>query len=84
MSLGKNGDSIFFSVKDFGTGISEEDQLKLFGRFSQLGRKTERGWGLGLSIAKEFVSAQGGSIKVNSKIGQGSEFIFSLPLLTTS
>jgi len=84
LSLGKNRDSIFFSVKDFGTGISEEDQLKLFGRFSQLGRKTERGWGLGLSIAKEFVSAQGGSIKVNSKIGQGSEFIFSLPLLTTS
>jgi two-component system, NtrC family, sensor histidine kinase KinB len=79
ISAGRKEDSVFFSVKDFGPGITEENQKKLFSRFTQLGNKTERGWGLGLAIAKEFVQAQGGSIKVSSKAGGGSEFTFYLP-----
>jgi NtrC-family two-component system sensor histidine kinase KinB len=80
LSTGKQENSIFFSVKDFGPGISEEDQKKLFGRFTQLGRRGERGWGLGLAIAKEFVQAQGGSILVKSSPGEGSTFIFTMPV----
>ena len=80
ISAGRKDDTIFFSVKDYGTGISEEDQKKLFNRFTELGQKSDRGWGLGLAIAKEFVNAQGGSINVNSKPGEGSEFTFHLPI----
>ncbi len=80
LSAGQETDTVRFSVKDYGPGISLEDQRKLFGRFSRLGQKTERGWGLGLAISKEFVQAQGGSITVESSPGEGSEFRFYLPL----
>ena len=72
-------DAVRFSVKDFGPGILPEDQEKLFSRFSELGQKSQRGWGLGLAISKEFVRAQGGSIYVKSTPGEGSEFFFDLP-----
>ncbi len=80
LSAGKKGETIFFSVKDFGPGISAEDQKKLFGRFSQVGQRSERGWGLGLAISKEFVQAQGGLISVESKPGEGSTFRFTIPV----
>lgn len=79
LSAGRYKDQVFFSVKDYGPGISEEDQKKLFSRFTQLGQKSERGWGLGLAISREFVQAQGGTISVDSSIGQGSTFTFYLP-----
>ncbi len=69
-----------FSIKDHGPGISKEDQEKLFQRFTQVGKKTRQGWGLGLAISKEFVLAQGGKIWVESKEGEGSEFSFTLPV----
>lgn len=81
LSAGRYKEQVFFSVKDQGPGISEEDQKKLFSRFTQLGQKSERGWGLGLAISREFVQAQGGTIKVNSALGQGSTFTFYLPVL---
>lgn len=81
LSAGRYKEQVFFSVKDQGPGISEEDQKKLFSRFTQLGQKSERGWGLGLAISREFVQAQGGTIKVNSALGQGSTFTFYLPAL---
>jgi len=80
LSTGKTGDRIFFSVRDFGPGISYEDQKRLFERFAQVGQRSERGWGLGLAISKEFVIAQGGSMKVESKPGEGSKFTFLLPI----
>ncbi len=79
LSAGRYKEQVFFSVKDLGPGISEEDQKKLFSRFTQLGQKSERGWGLGLAISREFVQAQGGTIKVESSIRQGSTFTFYLP-----
>jgi signal transduction histidine kinase len=45
-----------------------------------VGQKSQRGWGIGLAISKEFVQAQGGKMKVESQPGKGSEFIFILPL----
>ncbi|MFN3428783.1 MAG: sensor histidine kinase [Candidatus Sericytochromatia bacterium] len=68
-------------IADTGVGIAPEDQPQLFRRFSQLdqGRRVHGGTGLGLSIAKAIVEAHGGRIGVNSEIGAGSVFWFTLP-----
>jgi signal transduction histidine kinase/HAMP domain-containing protein len=79
LQANKNNGEVRFSVIDKGPGISKEDQEKLFQRFTQVGKKSRQGWGLGLAISKEFVQAQGGKIWVESEVGQGSKFIFTLP-----
>ena len=71
---------IKFIVKDQGPGISEEDCEKIFEKFVQVGKRTSKGSGLGLAIAKEFVLAQGGKIWVESKPGEGSTFLFTIPV----
>lgn len=71
------------SVTDTGPGIAEVDVPKLFKKFSQL-RKPEGGLGLGLYIAKSIVEAHGGSIWVDSIVGHGSSFRFTLPLASVS
>jgi signal transduction histidine kinase/sugar-specific transcriptional regulator TrmB len=71
------------SVIDTGIGISEENQAKLFTQFFRAEDKEVReqaGWGLGLSIVKKMVEAQGGEIGFESKLGQGSTFAFTVPL----
>ena len=68
-----------FEVKDSGPGISEEDCRKIFDKFVQVGDKKSIGTGLGLAIAKEFVQSQKGDIRVESKVGEGSKFSFTLP-----
>ena len=78
--VNKGNGEVFFSIIDNGPGISKEDQEKLFQRFTQVGKKSRQGWGLGLAISKEFIQAQGGKIWVESEVGQGSKFIFSLPM----
>jgi signal transduction histidine kinase len=80
IAANKDNNEIRFSVIDNGPGISEEDQEKLFHRFTQVGKKTRQGWGLGLAISKEFIQAQGGRIWVESEEGKGSKFIFTLLL----
>jgi signal transduction histidine kinase len=67
------------SITDTGPGIAEQDRLKLFRKFSQL-KKAEAGLGLGLYIAKSIVEAHGGAIWVDSTVGQGSSFRFTLSL----
>jgi PAS domain S-box-containing protein len=76
----ENGE-VVFSIIDHGPGISEEDQERLFQRFSQVGKKSRHGWGLGLAISKEFIQAQGGKIRVESREGEGSKFSFTLPVI---
>ena len=71
-----------FSIKDNGPGISKEDQEKLFHRFMQVGTKAKQGWGLGLAIAKEFMQAQNGTLRVESEVGKGSRFIFAVPKIS--
>jgi signal transduction histidine kinase len=68
------------SVKDFGKGITEEDQHKIFNRFERAQREGDmKGLGLGLFISKEIIEMHHGSIEVFSRIGEGSEFIVKLP-----
>jgi PAS domain S-box-containing protein len=76
------GDEVCCAVKDTGSGISEENLLKLFNKFMQFGKKSqteEKGTGLGLVICKSIVEAHGGRMGVESKLGQGSNFYFLLP-----
>ncbi len=71
------------SVTDNGPGISPGDQARLFDRFYRAGRSSgyrSGGTGLGLSIAHSLVEAQGGRIWVDSTLGEGSTFSFTLPL----
>jgi signal transduction histidine kinase len=74
--------SVEISVSDTGIGISPEDQSKIFEEFRQVGsdyaHKTE-GTGLGLTLAKKFVELHGGRIWVESEVGKGSTFSFTLP-----
>lgn len=71
------------SVTDTGPGIPPEEQAHLFDRFYRAGRSTgyrSGGTGLGLSIARSLVEAQGGRIWVDSAVGKGSTFSFTLPV----
>jgi signal transduction histidine kinase len=71
------------AVQDTGIGIAPEHHEMIFERFTQVERsltRQHRGAGLGLSIARRLVELQGGRIWVESALGQGSTFYFTLPL----
>jgi signal transduction histidine kinase len=67
-----------FSVADTGPGIPQEQLSKLFGRFWQGNPADRRGIGLGLTIAKGIIDAHGGRIWVESRVGEGTTFYFTL------
>jgi PAS domain S-box-containing protein len=71
--------AVEFFVTDTGRGIAPEDLPHVFDRFWQASTSTRRGAGLGLSIAKGVIEAHGGRIWVESEVGKGSTFAFSLP-----
>ncbi len=71
---------IRFGVRDRGPGIPEENLPYIFERFYRAPNQTRKGVGLGLTIAREIVIAHGGTIACSSKVGQGSDFYFLLPL----
>jgi signal transduction histidine kinase len=75
------GDVVRCEVSDTGEGIAPDDLPRLFGRFSRLasGEKKKGSTGLGLSICKAIVEAHGGHIGVESELGKGSTFWFTLP-----
>jgi signal transduction histidine kinase len=71
------------SVADTGPGIREEDRQKIFEEFQQVdssSTKIKGGTGLGLAIAKRIVEMHGGRIWVESTVGKGSTFFFSIPM----
>jgi len=70
-----------FAVRDTGVGIPAESLSRIFERFYRVDRsRTGSGTGLGLSISKHIVEAHGGKIWAESKVGQGSIFIFEIPV----
>ncbi|CAK8715211.1 histidine kinase [Candidatus Electronema halotolerans] len=78
-----SGTMLTWSVRDTGIGIAEENIKKLFRSFSQAESSTSRkygGTGLGLSICAQLTELMGGSITVESELGQGSCFSFTVPL----
>ena len=75
--------SFQIKVKDTGIGISQTDMDKLFQPFKQLNlchNSEQEGTGLGLALVKKFVEMHGGTIWVKSEVGEGSIFIFTIPL----
>jgi len=75
-----NGDEIEFSVQDHGKGIDQRYLSRIFERYFKVPGSTaeQTGTGLGLAIAKDFIEAQTGKIGVESEIGEGSRFFFTL------
>jgi len=81
---GNTSDIIRVSVADSGIGIAPEDHEHIFEKFGQAGETLTdkpKGTGLGLPISKEIVGHYGGSIWVESELGKGSTFYFTLPLV---
>lgn len=77
-----NGHDVTFTVSDTGIGIPESDLERIFERFYRVDAARSReagGTGLGLAIARHIVDAHGGRIWVESAVGQGSRFHFSIP-----
>ncbi len=77
----EKGGKVRFWVRDNGPGIAPEDQEKLFMPFTRLHRTRAEGHGLGLSIVQRIVEKLGGEVGVESTLGEGSTFSFTLPHL---
>lgn len=78
VSTRKEGNNVKISFKDYGLGIPDTMKEKIFEPFMSHGKK--EGTGLGLSITKKLVEDHGGSIEVNSELGEGAEFVITLPV----
>jgi GAF domain-containing protein len=79
-----NNGAFYVSVQDTGPGISSADRAKLFQEFQQADNaitKKKGGTGLGLAISKRIIEMHGGRIWVESQVGQGSTFAFTLPVI---
>jgi signal transduction histidine kinase len=75
----KKDDKVFISIADNGKGIPRNILEKIFQPFFTT-KPTGEGTGLGLSLAYDIVKAHGGEIRVETKDGQGSEFVLQLPI----
>jgi signal transduction histidine kinase len=82
VSVERSGDEIRFAVRDTGRGIPEDQLEAVFERFVQVGKNDRGGVGLGLYISKCIVQGHGGRIWVESRIGEGSTFCFTIPVAT--
>jgi PAS domain S-box-containing protein len=81
----KNSGNVIIVVSDNGVGIKDDDLPRLFNIsevFTSKGTAKETGTGLGLLLCKEFVEKHGGTIWVESEVGKGSDFKFTLPVFT--
>jgi signal transduction histidine kinase len=79
---GREGDQALVRVRDSGVGIAADDQARIFEEFRQVGDRTaaSEGTGLGLTLTKALVELHGGRIWVQSDVGKGSTFSFTLPI----
>ena len=79
VSTKKINDNVFISVKDNGNGIPQKVLDKIFQPFFTT-KPTGQGTGLGLSMSYDIVKAHGGDLNVETKEGEGSKFIISIPV----
>lgn len=80
ISISENDQAVSVAVTDDGAGMTSEERRKLFQRFAS-GRPLGNGTGLGLVIVKQIVELHGGRILVDTTLGQGTTFLFTLPRL---
>jgi signal transduction histidine kinase len=83
----QNKDVVEIAVSDTGVGMSRENMEKLFRidvKFTKTGTAGEEGTGLGLVLCKELVKKNGGTIRVESEVGKGTMFVFTLPIMLTN
>ena len=82
ITLENNVNWAFVSVQDTGWGIQKKHQKHLFDQFYRIPTQTEnvKGFGIGLALSKYIIKSHGGDIKLESKKGEGSTFIFKIPL----
>jgi c-di-GMP phosphodiesterase len=81
ISIRATASRAILAVRDQGIGVSAEDQQRIFGRFERaVSQRHFGGFGLGLWVAREAVEAHGGTIRVQTGAGAGSEFTVELPL----
>jgi signal transduction histidine kinase len=71
--------TVDFWVRDNGAGLTIEEQARLFTPFTRLNQVPAKGYGLGLSIVRRIVEKLGGEVGIESEVGQGSVFSFTLP-----
>jgi signal transduction histidine kinase len=76
----RDNDVVLAEVSDTGVGIPEDQREKVFDEFYQVDRRRYGGTGLGLTIVKGIVEEHGGKVWVDSKLGRGSSFYFTVPL----
>jgi signal transduction histidine kinase len=88
LGLGRHPDNVTFAVRDTGIGISAADFPHIFERFWRADRVRSRmsergGFGLGLAISQWIAQAHGGTLTASSRLGRGSLFTVTLPVVTT-
>jgi signal transduction histidine kinase len=81
IAVSVRGSDVVFAVSDDGPGISEEDVKHLFERYWRSGQAEYRGTGLGLAISRGIVAAHGGQLWVETTLGQGATFFFTIPVV---
>ena len=86
LSVTVEKEMLYFAIEDTGSGIAPEEIEGIFMPFKQAkaGQQSSEGTGLGLSISKVFVELMGGTITINSTVGKGTTFTFTIPLITVT
>ncbi len=83
LTMDYNNDTLTLTVEDTGTGMTEEEQQRVFGAFERLSNAAAKdGFGLGLSIVERIVAMLGGIIRLDSDKGKGSRFTVKIPMRT--
>jgi signal transduction histidine kinase len=78
ISVEPKQNALLFSVQDFGRGIEQKYQARIFEKFFQIPGSIPGGSGIGLTISKEIIEKQGGKVSMQSELGKGSKFSFEL------